>query len=85
MIIALVYKIFQLLIDFIGFLVDLLYSFLPDSPFVIVSGSGFGDLISKINYFIPIYEFLAIMETWLVAIAIFYVYSMFARWIKAVE
>ncbi|MDD4548095.1 MAG: hypothetical protein PHI05_05105 [Bacilli bacterium] len=85
MIVRIVFFILQKLIDLIGLLVSLLYSLLPNSPFTIIKNSEFADIISQINYFIPIYEFIAIMETWLIAIAIWYVYSIFARWIKAIE
>lgn len=85
MIIKLVFIIFQKFIDIISILVDILYSLLPNSPFTIIENSEFSSLISKINYFLPIYEFTSVMEAWLVAIAIFYIYSLFARWIKAVQ
>ena len=85
MIVRIVFFILQKLIDLIGLLVSLLYNLLPDSPFTIIKNSGFSDLISQINYFLPVYEFISIMETWLVAIAVWYVYSIFARWIKAIE
>ena len=85
MIMDFIFTLFNKLIDIISGMADFFYNLLPDSPFLIIENSSYGDLLAKINYFIPIYEFVAIMETWLVAIAIWYIYSIFARWIKAIE
>lgn len=85
MIATLVFFIINKLLYLVGMLAQLLSTLLPDSPFTIIKNSEFSGLISKINYFLPIYEFVAIMQTWLVAISIFYLYSLFARWIKAVQ
>lgn len=85
MLISAIFFVLNKIIEIIGFLVGILYSVLPPSPFTIIENSEFSSLISKINYFLPVYEFVAILEAWLVAIAIFYVYSIFARWLKAVQ
>lgn len=61
-------------------------SVLPHSPF-----SAFLDsmenlpYLSTINYFIPISSFIAIGEAWLASIAIFYLWSIILRWIRAIE
>lgn len=80
-----IFAIINKIISVIGSVVTVLWSLLPSSPFTIIENTEFSGLVAKINYFLPIYEFVAIMETWLVAIAIFYLYSIFARWIKAIE
>ena len=85
MLISAIFFVLNKIIEIIGFLVGVLYSVLPPSPFTIIENSEFSSLISQINYFLPIYEFVAILETWLLAIAVFYVYSIFARWLKAVQ
>lgn len=85
MIATFIFWIINKLLAIVGTLAGLLATLLPDSPFTIIENGQFSSLISKINYFLPIYEFVAIMQTWLVAISVFYVYSLFARWIKAVE
>lgn len=85
MFISAIFFVLNKIIEILGFLVGILYSVLPPSPFTIIQNSEFSSLISQINYFLPVYEFVAILETWLVAIAIFYVYSIFARWLKAVQ
>lgn len=80
------------LIDFVNFIIDGLVKFLsfilgllPKSPFVYIDGSSYSDYISKINYILPIYEFIGILEAWLVAVALYYVYSIGLRWIKAID
>lgn len=78
-------KFLQKIIDLCGMALDFLISVLPDSPFTIVANSQFADLIARINFFLPIYEFVAIIQTWLVAVGIFYLYMVFARWAKAIE
>lgn len=65
--------------------IGLLVSLLPPSPFQLMDTSGFGDLIAQVNYFIPINEFVVITEAWLVAVGVYYVYSIFARWLKAIH
>ena len=75
----------QKIIDIVGAALGLLVSLFPRSPFQAISGSDFGDLISKINFFIPVYEFLSIAQLWLIAIAVYYLYSTFARWLKAID
>lgn len=79
------FSMFNSILDIIGLVAETLVNLLPSSPFNMIQNSSFSDLISQINYFLPVYEFVVIMETWLVAIAIFYLYSIFARWIKAID
>ena len=74
----------QVLLDAIVVVLNGICSLFPPSPFQFAINSAFGDFIGKINYFIPIYEFVAIGEAWLVAIGIFYGISIVARWVKAV-
>ncbi len=60
-------------------------NFLPKSPFSYLDNSGIKDFIGYLNYFIPVSSLIAISETWLVAIGIYYIYSIALRWIKAIE
>jgi len=85
MLISGLFFVINKVIELVGSVISILYNLLPTSPFRIIENSQFSDLISQINYFLPIYEFVSIMETWLVSVGIFYLYSIFARWIKAIE
>ena len=75
----------QLILDALAAALSLVCSIFPPSPFTIVEHAGFADLISQINYFVPIYEMVSIAEAWLVAVAIWYGISVVARWVKAIE
>ena len=67
-------------------LLAVVLSLLPLSPF-----KGFIDKLEDIpflgylNYFIPVGTCLKIGAAWLSAIALFYLYSVVARWIKLIE
>lgn len=60
-----------------------LLSVLPHSPF-----TGFIDKLSDVpylgylNWFIPVKAILTIFTAYLSAVALFYVYSVIARWVK---
>jgi hypothetical protein len=77
--------ILQKIINAVGSALAFLVSLFPQSPFSFIDSSQFSDLISKINFFIPVYEFIVIAQSWLVAVAVYYLYSVFARWVKAIE
>ena len=82
-------KVFEffgnILFEYIPLWIDKLLNIFPHSPFTWISSSSFGDLIGKINYFVPVYDFITMLEAWLVAISVYYLYSIFARWLKAIE
>lgn len=76
----------QLLLDAVGAVLAILVSFLPGSPFSYIAMSPeIASFISKINFFVPIYEFVSILEAWLIAVSVYYIYSIWARWVKAIE
>jgi hypothetical protein len=75
----------QKIIDLVGAALTFLAALFPDSPFQIIAGSEFSSLISQINFFLPVYEFIAIGQAWLIAIGIYYLYATFARWMKAID
>lgn len=65
---------------------DWVLALLPTSPF-----AKFLDACSNLpylgwfNWFVPIGQMIAIGEAWLVAIGIFYLYSIILRWIHAID
>lgn len=75
----------QKMLDALVLVANAVAALFPPSPFVIIKHTGFEDLIAKINYFLPIYEFVSVLEAWLVAVAVWYAISVVARWIKAIE
>lgn len=65
---------------------NMIISVLPKSP-VQQFLNSFNDLpyLQYLNWFIPISSVIVVLEAWLVAIAIFYLYSLILRWVKAIE
>lgn len=77
--------IFQGVLNVFGVVASGLISVFPPSPFSVIDKSGYSYILSKINFFVPFYELISIMESWLIVISIFYLYSLIARWVKAIE
>ena len=67
-------------------LLDKIIKLLPTSPFAAYLDK-FTNMpyLRYINYFIPISDFIAIGEAWLVAVGLFYLYSIVLRWIRAID
>lgn len=64
----------------------MIVSLLPSSPVQKFLGM-FEEIpyLSYLNWFIPVSSILVVMEVWLSAIALFYLYSIILRWIKAID
>lgn len=61
-------------------------SLLPGSPFTAFINS-ISDIpfLGYLNYFVPVAQMIAIGESWLVSIGVFYLYQVVLRWVKAIE
>lgn len=79
-------SLFNKFIEFLGFTLSGLFSLLPKSPFSNIADS-IRDVpfLGYLNFIIPIGEIIAILSLWLVAIALWYMYQIVLRWIKAIE
>lgn len=67
-------------------LLSVILSLLPLSPFTdAIDSLTELPYLAYLNYFVPINTFIKIGEAWLAAIALFYLYSVIARWIKLIE
>lgn len=66
-------------------LIGLILAFLPSSPFQMIATS-FTNIpyLSYLNWFFPVTECVAVMEVWLSAVAVYYVYSAIMRWVKII-
>lgn len=60
-------------------------SVLPTSPFARYI-DAFSDMpfLSWLNWFVPIKACLIVFSAWLVAVALFYTYSIIMRWLKLI-
>jgi hypothetical protein len=75
------------LIKGLGVVLTVILSLLPNSPFqaFITSDSSVMTVLKYINYFIPVLTFIAIMEAYIVAVALFNIVQIVARWVKLIE
>ena len=65
---------------------DWVLKLLPTSPFAAyIDALETIPFLASLNYFLPISTFVAIGEAWLVAVGLFYLYSIILRWIRAIE
>lgn len=59
---------------------------LPSSPIVWLEANDTVKLyLSYVNWFIPIYSMIPVLEGWLICILIYYVVQVILRWAKIVE
>ena len=62
-----------------------LMTVLPTSPFAdFIDGLVMPNYLGWIAYFFPVHEVLSILSAWLVAIGLFYAYSVIMRWVKLI-
>lgn len=67
-------------------LADIILGYLPKSPFVYLARNDtVVTILSYVNWFIPIYTFISILESWLIAISCYYLLSVILRWLKVIE
>lgn len=72
--------------ELFGGFAESLMEVLPTSPFAPFI-EEFSNLpyLSWLNWFVPIGAAIRVLEVWLAAITVFYIYSIILRWIKAIE
>ena len=71
--------------DVFGGFTSALIQLFPRSPFKAWLQAAHNiPALSVLNYFLPISQMIAIMQLWLVAVALFYLYSVIARWVKLI-
>lgn len=73
------------LISGLAALINLILSVLPNSPFSNVDLTPVSDLMSTINWFLPVGLMLDTISATLVAIGIYYAWQTVARWGKLLE
>lgn len=64
-------------------------SWLPPSPFSLLDSldptGQVSEILGMVNWFVPIYSFVGLLEGWLLCIGIYYVYQIALRWLNAIE
>lgn len=67
-------------------LADAVIKLLPLSPFEkYIDALEELPYLSTLNWFVPIGGYIAILEAWLTAIAVYYLYMIVLRWVKAID
>lgn len=67
-------------------IVDKIIDVLPTSPIVYLASSPkIKEVMGYVNFFIPIYTMIGLVEAWLIAIVVYYVLVVILRWLKVVE
>lgn len=65
---------------------DWVLALLPTSPFTaFIESMETLPYLGWLNWFLPISEMIVIGEAWLVAIGLFYLYSVILRWVRAIS
>lgn len=77
-------KLINFIIKSLGYILNVALSLLPDSPFQYISNMSVINYLSGLAWIIPIGSILSILQLWLVAIALYYIVSVFLRWAKAI-
>lgn len=77
--------ILNFIIKALGTILSVIFSILPPSPFNVINNSVIAEYLPYINYFIPFNEVIVILQTWLIAVGVYYLYQIVLRWIKAIE
>lgn len=73
----------------VDYLINFIQSFLPQSPFQqfveLAQQSQFGVYLSWVNWFIPVYTFVPILEAWLLCVVLYYAVSVILRWLNVIS
>ncbi len=72
--------------ELIGQFLEWVLNLLPTSPFQsFIEACENLPYLGWLNWFIPVGQMVAIGEAWLVAVGLFYLYSIILRWIRAIS
>ena len=67
---------------------DFLLEVLPTSPFQQfiseLETSKFAGAMGYLNFFFPVEDFLVIFLAWLTSLAVYYIWSVVMRWVRAI-
>lgn len=78
--------IFNWITDKLDYILAAVLVMLPDSPFIMLEKSSeINAVLGFVNWVVPLSEMVAILQLWIVAITVFYVYQLILRWAKAIE
>ncbi|MCM1578135.1 MAG: hypothetical protein NC078_04970 [Ruminococcus sp.] len=65
---------------------DAVFEVLPKSPIsFLAANKNVTYYLSFVNWFVPVYLWISILEAWLSAIVVYYICQVILRWIKVIE
>lgn len=71
-----------------GKVLNIIFGFLPNSPFIAISRSmefSIGKYMGYLSWLIPIKSILSVLVAWLGCMLLYYLYSVVMRWIKLID
>lgn len=77
--------IFSSILNMIAQALKWVVALLPDSPFLAVDNTPISQFLGYINWFVPVGAIISTLEAWLVAVALYFIYSAILRWVKAIR
>lgn len=64
-------------------IVNAVFDILPKSPIVYLEKNNtISTYLGYVNYFIPVYLWISVLQAWLTSIGIYYCYKIILKWIK---
>lgn len=79
-------ELLQGIINGLGALLRVIVGLLPTSPFNGLRALSLeNEWIGYLCYIVPMSEIIATLEAWTASVAVFYLYSVVLRWVKAIE
>ena len=73
------------MMDFISQVGQWLIGLLPTSPFSdFINNFQAPEYVGWVAWFFPVHECLIVLGAWLLAIGVFYAYSIIMRWLKVI-
>lgn len=75
----------NLIISALGAVLSGILYILPSSPFTgIFNNSSISSYLAGLSWIIPFGLMISVLETWLTAITVYYIYQIVLRWIKVI-
>lgn len=76
----------QTIIDGLAGILSLILFVLPDSPFQSLQSVAIDNkYLQWLAWIVPFPQIIVMLEAWLTAIVLYYVYIVILRWVKAIE
>lgn len=78
--------VFEGLTTLLGTIIGVIVSVLPPSPFTFIEATPvIREMLTYVNFFIPISFFVSVIQAWTVAVVSYYVWQVGLRWAKAIN